>query len=169
MQSFRKIKTTFILYIWLKYGFCKKPLWKVLGGCNSKPTQKWWQICSKSVQLVRGSSLQSDFLQNPYFSVVKMQQHRNRNTLSEQISSHCDLLNELFSWKVTIRAQLFSHLRPHYFFFLLQTSLKLQCSKKVISLVDYRFFFLTFDSSHVIYYSSWQKKSVENLDHGYGV
>ena len=43
-----------------------------------------------------------------------------------------------------------SQLEPNFFpiwdlttfFFLLQTSLKLQCSKKVISLVDYRFFSL---------------------------
>ena len=58
--------------ILLKYGFCKKSLRKdepltswtlfwaylssLLGGCNSKPTggnskptQKWWRICSKKV------------------------------------------------------------------------------------------------------------------------
>ena len=33
-------------------------------GCNSKPTQKWWQICWKSVQLVKGSSFRNDLLQN---------------------------------------------------------------------------------------------------------
>ena len=43
----------------------------LLGGfaiVPSKPTQKWGQICWKSVQLVRGSSFQDDLLQNPYFS-----------------------------------------------------------------------------------------------------
>ena len=60
----------------VKSHFGKRNLWPVehffehiclLGGCNSKHTQKWWQICSKSVQLVRGSFFRSDFLQNPYF------------------------------------------------------------------------------------------------------
>ena len=36
-------------------------------GCNSKPIQKWWQICWKSVPLVKGSSFRNDLLQNPYF------------------------------------------------------------------------------------------------------
>ena len=34
---------------------------------SSKPTQKWGQICWKSVQLVKGSSFRNDLLQNPYF------------------------------------------------------------------------------------------------------
>ena len=33
--------------------------------------QTWWQICCKSVQLVRGSSFRNDLLQNPYFNKAK--------------------------------------------------------------------------------------------------
>ena len=34
----------------------------------SKLTQNWARICWKSVQLVRGSSIQNDLLQNSYFT-----------------------------------------------------------------------------------------------------
>ena len=39
----------------------------LLGGCNSKPTQKWWQICSTAQSFIRKKS---NFLQNPYFSLA---------------------------------------------------------------------------------------------------
>ena len=67
-------------------------------GATANPPKSNDRYAQESVQLVRGSSLQSDFLQNPYFSVVKMQQHRtNRNAHLERISTHCEILNELFS------------------------------------------------------------------------
>ena len=43
------------------------PLGWVCDFAPSKPTQKWGQICWKSVQLVRGSSFWNDLLQNPFF------------------------------------------------------------------------------------------------------
>ena len=73
--------------LYLKYGFCNKVIserWNsdqlntfatylssLLGGFagyNDKITQKWGQICWKSVQLVRASSFRNDLLQNLYFS-----------------------------------------------------------------------------------------------------
>ena len=39
----------------------------VIAEYNSNHSQKWGQICYKSVQLVRVSSFRNDLLQNPYF------------------------------------------------------------------------------------------------------
>ena len=45
-------------------------LWPVEHFNNNNHTQKWRQICWKSVQLVRGSFFRNDLLQNPYFSAT---------------------------------------------------------------------------------------------------
>ena len=58
----------------LKYGFCNKPFWKDgLLSLQANPPKRDEKYVEKSVELVRGSSLQNDLLQNPYFS------NRSRN------------------------------------------------------------------------------------------
>ena len=90
-------------YSWiLKYGFCNKvfserwnsdqlntfttylsSLFGVIAEYNSNHAQKWGQICSKCVQLVRVSFFWSDFLQNPYFNSIL------KSSLLYQKFDHC--------------------------------------------------------------------------------
>ena len=62
----------------------------------SNHTQKWGQICYKSVQLVRGLSFWNDFLQNPYFN-------RKDMTYSEKCT-YCSIMIQV------------DHFQNHLFF-----------------------------------------------------
>ena len=64
-------------------------------GATVNPSKSDDKYAQKSVQLVRGSSFWSDFLQNSYFSTKieiiyrRNTIHENKNKVSELFSTHC--------------------------------------------------------------------------------